>query len=160
IAHGWSGQGGAHSEYQNGHTTGGSQTGANPTGDEGGRAGPEDAWARAKSAPAFIAEPDVPFQGLAKDLVAPGAITLIAAPRGVGKPLRANGLAVAFGGGGTFRGEPVQALPALYIDRENPVATLRARLRGWGASAAKDLHVLTRQEAPDLKDWEAWQNFP
>jgi len=33
-------------------------------------------------------------------------------------------------------------------------------LRGWGASEAVNLKVLTREAAPDLKDKKAWEDFP
>lgn len=127
----------------------------------GGAAERPNPWLLAKSAPEFLAEEEKEFTGLAKDLVAPGAITLIASPKGIGKTQVAHALAVALGSSsGVFRGEHVRAVRVLLLDRENPVSTLKKRLRAWGAAAAENLHVLTRQDAPDLKDRKAWEAFP
>jgi hypothetical protein len=42
-------------------------------------------WLRAQDAPSFLARKKKKFEGLANDLLAPGAITLLSAPRGIGK---------------------------------------------------------------------------
>jgi len=117
-------------------------------------------WAHIKPAPAFLAEEDPPFEGLAKDLLAPGAITAMSAPKGLRKTQVALALAVALATGGRFRGEPVKPVRVLVLDRDNPEPVLRQRLRKWGAATADRLSVLTRQHAPDLKDREAWARFP
>jgi AAA domain-containing protein len=117
-------------------------------------------WLRAKSAPDFLAEEEKEFQGLAKDLLAPGAITLIDSPKGIGKTQVIHAVAVALATGGSFRGEQVKAVKVLLLNRENPVSTLKKRLRAWGAIAAENLNVLTRQDAPDLNDRELWAQFP
>jgi hypothetical protein len=117
-------------------------------------------WEHIKPAPAFLAEPEVPFEGLAKDLLAPGAITIISAPKGLGKTQVALNLGVALATGGIFRGEVVKPVRVLVLDRDNPEAVLKQRLRNWGAATAERLHVLTRRHAPDLKDREAWAQFP
>jgi hypothetical protein len=117
-------------------------------------------WSHIKSAPVLLAEPDTPFEGLAKDLLAPGAITIVSAPKGLGKTQVALNLAVALATGGIFRGEPVQPVRVLLLDRDNPEAVLKQRVRNWGAIVADNLDVLTRQHAPDLKDREAWSQFP
>jgi hypothetical protein len=117
-------------------------------------------WDFAKPAPDFLAEEEKEFEGLAKDLLAPGAITLIAAPRGLGKTQVSHALAVALATGGVFRGERVQSVRVLLLDRDNPEFIIKKRLRAWGAEVAHHLRVLTRQNAPDLKDKAAWAAFP
>jgi hypothetical protein len=117
-------------------------------------------WIHIKSAPVFLAEPDVPFEGLAKDLLAAGAITMMSAPKGLGKTQVALALGVALATGGIFRGERVKSVRVLLLDRDNLEPTLKQRLRNWGATGANNLHVLTRQHAPDLKDRGAWAQFP
>ena len=117
-------------------------------------------WTLAKSAPDLLAEEEKEFAGLAKDILAPGAVTLIAAPRGLGKTQTSHALAVALATGGRFRDEQVKAVRVLLLDRDNPDSLVKKRLRSWGASQAHDLHVLTRQNAPDLKNKEAWTAFP
>lgn len=120
----------------------------------------ENPWEHVKSAPAFLAEEEKEFHGLAKDLLAPGAISLLAAPRGLGKTQTAHALAVALSEGGVFRGEQLRKVKVLIVDRDNPEAIIKKRLRAWGATKAEGLHVLTRQHAPDLKDKSAWEAFP
>jgi hypothetical protein len=132
-------------------------------GDEEGRNAHQESsspWVRAKSAPDFLAEPEEEFRGLAKDLLAPGAITPIDSPKGIGKTQVVHAVAVSLATGGIFRGERVQPVKVLLLDRENPVSTLKKRLRAWGAAVAENLHVLTRQDAPDLKDRDLWAEFP
>lgn len=118
-------------------------------------------WALAKSAPDFLAEEEKEFTGIARDLVAPGVVTLIASPKGIGKTQVVHALAVALGStSGVFRGERVTPCRVLLLDRENARAIVKQRLRKWGAVGAKNLHILTRQDAPDLKDRAAWKAFP
>lgn len=117
-------------------------------------------WAHAKDAPSFLAEEEKEFEGLAKDIVAPGAITLIASPRGDGKTLVLHALAVALATGGVFRGEKVSPARVLVVDRDNPKAIIKKRLRSWGAMQAPELHVLTRENAPSLRDKNVWRAFP
>jgi 5S rRNA maturation endonuclease (ribonuclease M5) len=119
-------------------------------------------WQRIKSVREFLAEPERPFEGLAKDLLAPGAITILSAPKGLGKTQVALALAVALATGGIFRGERVKSVRVLLLDRDNPEPVLKQRLRNWGAIEAESdhFHLLTRQDAPDLKDRDAWADFP
>lgn len=119
-----------------------------------------DPWDFAKPAPDFLAEEEKEFQGLAKDLLAPGAVTLLAAPRGLGKTQVSHALAVALATGGVFRGERVHPVRVLLLDRDNPESIIKKRLGAWGAAEAPNLRVLTRQHAPDLKDKTAWAAFP
>jgi AAA domain len=120
----------------------------------------ENPWPLAKDAPTWLAEPEEEFEGLAKDLLAPGAITEMASPRGLGKTQVSLALAVALATGGLFRGERVKPVRVLLLDRDNPETVVKRRLRAWGAAAAKNLRVLTRQNAPALQDKSAWDQFP
>lgn len=117
-------------------------------------------WARAKAAPDLLAEQDEPFEGWAKDLVSPGSITLIGAPRGLGKTQVIHAIAVGLTTEGEFRGERMPSLRVLLVDRDNPPIIVKKRLRAWGATDAPQLRVLTRSEAPDLKNKNAWETFP
>jgi len=120
----------------------------------------DDPWRFIKDAPTFLAEPQPEFEGLAKDLLTPGAITMVAAPRGLGKTQVAHSLGVALATGGVFRGERVKPTRVLLLDRDNPEYIIRQRLHAWGAEVAKNLHILTRQHAPSLRQRDAWANFP
>jgi len=122
--------------------------------------GAESPWRHAKDAPSWLAEPEVEFEGLAKDLIAPGVITLIASPRGLGKTQVSHALAVALATGGIFRGERVKSVRVLLLDRDNPETIVKRRLRAWGAIEATNLRILTRQNAPALQDKAAWEQFP
>jgi hypothetical protein len=122
--------------------------------------GAVDPWQFIKDAPTFLAEPQPEFEGLAKDLLAPGAITMLAAPRGLGKTQVAHSVGVALATAGIFRGERVKATRVLLLDRDNPEYVIRERLRAWGADVAEHLHILTRQHAPSLRDRAAWDRFP
>jgi hypothetical protein len=119
-----------------------------------------DPWRFIKDAPTFLAEPQPEFDGLAKDLLAPRAITMLAAPRGLGKSQVAHSLGVALATAGIFRGERVKPTRVLLLDRDNPEYIIRQRLQAWGADVARNLHILTRQHAPSLRHRDAWANFP
>jgi len=120
----------------------------------------ESPWRHVQAAPAFLQEPDTAFEGLARDLVAPGAVTFVAAPRGLGKTQFAHALAVALATGARFRGEFIKPVRVLLVDRDNPRAIVKQRLRAWGALGADHLSVLTREHAPALTEREAWAQFP
>jgi hypothetical protein len=117
-------------------------------------------WLRAQDAPSLLAAQEKEFEGLANDLLAPGAITLLGVPRGIGKTHISHALAVPLATGREFRGERVKPVRVFLFDRDNPRAVVKQRLRAWGAAKALNLHVLTRQNAPDLKDRTAWDLFP
>jgi hypothetical protein len=85
---------------------------------------------------------------------------MISAPKGLGKTHVAHALCVALATAGVFRGEQVRPARVLLLDRENPRRLIKQRLRAWGADNAHNLHVLTRENAPDLKDEQAWRAFP
>jgi 5S rRNA maturation endonuclease (ribonuclease M5) len=117
-------------------------------------------WVHAQDAPSFLATQEKEFEGLADELLAPGAITVLSAPRGIGKTHVSHALAIALATGGNFRGKWVKPVRVLLFDRDNPGAVVKQRLRAWGAAKALNLRVLTRQNAPDLKDKSAWDHFP
>ena len=85
---------------------------------------------------------------------------MLAAPRGLGKSQVAPALAVALATGGKFRGEEVRPMRVFLVDRDNPKGVVWERLRAWGADKAPALFVLTREDAPSLKDKVAWDKFP
>jgi hypothetical protein len=117
-------------------------------------------WTKVKSVACWLEEVDPEFQGLAKDLVAPGCISVIAAPRGLGKSHCAHAVAVALTTSGIFRGERVQPARVLLLDRDNPKAIVKKRLRAWGATRSISFDVLSREECPPLTDPDAWILFP
>jgi hypothetical protein len=130
---------------------------ANASTDEGGLDNP---WDHVKSVPAWLDEPEPEFKGLAKDLVAPGCITVMAAPRGLGKTHVADALCVALTTSGVFRGERVESVRVLLLDRDNPESIVKARLRAWGAKHSVAFEALSRENAPPLTDARAWALFP
>jgi hypothetical protein len=117
-------------------------------------------WLRAKDVPSWLGEREIEFQGLVKDLLAPGCITFVAAPRGTGKTQVMHAVCVALTTYGVFRGEHLDPAQVLLLDRDNPGAITKQRLRAWGALKSRGFKVLTREEVPDLKDREAWGYFP
>jgi hypothetical protein len=117
-------------------------------------------WQRAISAVEFVQQEEDEHQSLTADLVYPGAITLIAAPRGTGKSIVALILAVAEVTAGIFRGERLRPVRVLYVDRDNPPRLIRDRLRRIGVEGAVNLRVITRVDAPPLTDKQAWLALP
>lgn len=117
-------------------------------------------WDQAISAPDFLAQDDVELQATVRDMVVPGCITVVSAPRASGKSLSALYLAVSMASGGVFRGEAVTPQRVLLCDRDNPPALVRKRLKAFGAHTATGLQVLTRDHTPPLTDRDAWADFP
>jgi AAA domain len=117
-------------------------------------------WLRAQDAPSFLSKKKKKFEGLAHALLAPGAITLLSAPRGIGKTQVAHALAVMLATGKEFRGQSVKPVRVFLLDRENPQSVFSERLASWGGAHAPNLLLLTREDAPDLKDKAAWERFP
>src|SRR5438094_179839 len=99
------------------------------------------AWARAVAAPEFCAGSEADIAWIERPFLAPGVVTLWFSPRGLGKTLIAHEMAVRL----AQRGKRV-----LLIDRDNPRAETRRRLRRWGATDAPLLRVLGRDGAPPL----------
>src|SRR5262249_25615978 len=117
-------------------------------------------WQRATSAVDFVQQEEDEHHSLTKDLVYPGGITLIAAPRGTGKSIVALILAVAEAAGGVLRSERLHSIRVLYVDRDNPPRLIRERLRRIGVAGAQNLRVLTRKDAPPLTDRATWLTLP
>lgn len=117
-------------------------------------------WDKAVAAPDFVRRtpPAVPW--LVPGVLARGAITTWAAPRGLGKSLIALKLATELARGGTFCGQPLTPVRVLYVDRDNPDFVVGSRLVAWGGADVPDLKVLTRDDAPDLTQKGAWAQFP
>jgi hypothetical protein len=122
---------------------------------------PADPWARTVSAADLVAAEQHEPDWIAEPLAAPGAVTVVASPRGLCKTHVVHALAVAVATGGKFCGRDVRAGRVLLIDRDNPRREVRRRLKGWGAAdAGERLRVLTRDDAPPLTDARAWATFP
>jgi len=113
--------------------------------------GTQNPWDKAISAPEFLASTDLEVDWLEENLLAPGAITEIFSPRGIGKSLAAH----AFGIRLAKRGKRV-----LLADRDNPPREVKRRLKYWGAQDAPSFKVLTRDEVPPLTNKAAWKTFP
>jgi hypothetical protein len=108
----------------------------------------------------FVQQEEDEHQSLTADLVYPGGITIMAAPRGTGKSIVALILAVAETSGGIFRGERLQPVRVLYVDRDNPPRLIRDRLRRIGVEGAANLWLITRLDAPPLTNKQAWLALP
>jgi hypothetical protein len=117
-------------------------------------------WRHIQSVPDFLSKERPQFQGIVKDLLKAGALTVISAPRGIGKSNTSYALAVALANGGVFRGEQLTPCRMLLLDRDNPEGTLEIQLRGWGGDEAPQFDVLTREHCPDLLDTKAWALLP
>jgi hypothetical protein len=117
-------------------------------------------WDKAIAADAFLRQEDTQYEALATDLVVPGAITVVAAPRGTFKSITTLALGIALATGGRFRGQCVSQVRVLLIDRDNPPHVIRQRLHKLGATGVQYLKVLTRDMAPPLTDKAKWAAFP
>src|SRR5947209_3493389 len=84
-----------------------------------------DVWDNAITAQEFLQQSDTDLPATVKDLVVPGCITIVAAPRASGKTLVALYLGVALATGGMFRGERLNPKRVLLVDRDNPPALSR-----------------------------------
>ncbi len=110
-----------------------------------------DPWAQAQSAADFISAEEPEVTWLEENLLAPGSITEIFSPRGIGKTHVAHALAVKLAR---------QGKRGLLLDRDNSRREVRRRLGGWGAAEVDTLKVLARDQAPPLTDKVAWAAFP
>lgn len=121
-----------------------------------------DIWSRVKSIAEFCAEEDPSIQNYIKDIIVPGLITIIAAPRGIGKTHVLMALEFLLSQGGVFRGNEVTPLRVLHLDRDNPSRIIKQRIKSWFGPNLQNSNVklLTRDEAPSLKDTKAWQSLP
>jgi len=109
-------------------------------------------WKSAISVDAFLSSTDADVIYLVKNVIARESVTVLAAPRGLGKTHLACFWAILLARLG-YR--------VLLIDRDNPKAEIKRRMRAWGASGlGAKLKVLARDEAPPLTDKAAWLAFP
>jgi hypothetical protein len=111
-------------------------------------------WA-AEGMDTFLASDDREVAWLVRDVLAPGCLTQIFAPRGVGKSLLADHWAVALSSAGKR---------VLVLDRDNPRHALRNRLRSLGAGDLREyganLKVISREKCPPLTRPDEWAAFP
>jgi len=108
-------------------------------------------WSAAQEAPTFLVAGTDEVDFLEPRLLAPGAITELFSPRGIGKTQVGLALAVKLAHSGKR---------ILLLDRDNPPSEVRKRLRSWGASQTPTLKVLTRDKVPRLMDLASWVQFP
>src|SRR5262245_8079939 len=108
-------------------------------------------WARALSAPAYCAVVEKHLEWLVPNLLMPGAVTRLSAPKGLGKSNIAFGAMVQLARAG---------VRILLCDRDNPNAIIRARLWAWGADVLECIDVLGREDAPPLTNHREWKSFP
>jgi hypothetical protein len=81
---------------------------------------PSTVWGNAITAQEFLQQVDADLPADVKDLVVPGCITAVSAPRASGKTIVALYLGVALATGGVFRGERLAPKRVLLVDRDNP----------------------------------------
>jgi hypothetical protein len=110
-----------------------------------------DPWSAAVGAPAFLSSEEEGPDFLEPRLLALGAITEIFSPRGLGKTLVGQSLAVKLARSGAR---------VLYLDRDNPRREVKKRLKYWGAGDTPALKIMTREDVPPLTNVAAWQSFP
>jgi hypothetical protein len=108
-------------------------------------------WALAVSAPVFLASTETERDFLEERLLAPGSVTEIFSPRGLGKTHVAHAVAVKLARAG---------LRVLFLDRDNSRREVRRRFRAWGAAEASTLKLLGRDQVPPLTNRAEWQRFP
>lgn len=92
---------------------------------------PGAVWQQAITAHDFLLQQEADVLAHVKDLVVPGCITEVSAPRASGKSLVALYLGVALSKGGVFRAEQLTQRRVLLVDRDNPPSLVRKRL-GYG----------------------------
>ncbi len=110
-----------------------------------------DCWSAAIAAPEFLAASAGEVEFLEPRLLAPGCLTELFSPRGLGKTHVAHAIAVKLARTGRR---------VLLLDRDNSAHEVRRRLRGWRAERADTLKVLPRDKARPLTDAAAWRGFP
>lgn len=109
---------------------------------------PKTVW----DAAAFVTEDeaDANIEFLESPVLAPGHLTLLAGPGGLGKTNYARWLAVKLARAGKR---------VLYLDRDNPPRKARQALRDWGGTGI--VKLLCRDKVPALlRNDAAWEAFP
>ena len=95
-------------------------------------------WAAARQIDEFLSSGEPNGDWLVDNILARESITLIAAPRGLGKTHLAYWWAILL----TRRG-----LRGLIIDRDNPKSEIKRRLKAWGAAGLGDkLKIIARDQ--------------
>jgi hypothetical protein len=112
---------------------------------------PRTPWDVALSAPDFLRTHEAEVDWYEANLLAPGSITQIFAPRGLGKTHVALHLGVKCAR---------RDLRVLLLDRDNSRREVKRRLGAWGAAETPSFKVLTRDEVPPLTNADAWKTFP
>ncbi len=120
---------------------------------------PKSIWDTAVDATWFSKQPSRYTPTLVRDVLYPGCLTMVSAPRGTGKSLATMAMVIAAATRGSYRSEPVEPIRVLYIDRDNPPEMIKERLKGWGATG-QNINLITRDNAPSLVDHETWAKFP
>jgi hypothetical protein len=87
-------------------------------------------WRHTLSVPEFLADTAQEVPWLVKNLLARGAIIMLAAPHGVGKTLVSIKLARELALGGVFGDQALAPVQVLYLSRHNHRHVIAARLRG------------------------------
>ncbi|MDA2924365.1 bifunctional DNA primase/polymerase [Acidobacteria bacterium AH-259-L09] len=111
----------------------------------------ENPWTLACPAPEFLTIEEEAQEWYEENVLAPGFITEMFSPRGIGKTLVAHGIGVRQARNGKR---------VLLLDRDNGHREIQRRLREWGAENTPTFKVLTRDQVPPLTDRAAWQTFP
>ena len=121
-----------------------------PTGFSGGvRINP---WSLVVGMNEFLRGEEEPLKFMLPRVILKGTVVEVFSPRGLGKSIWADDVAVSLAKAG-FR--------VLLIDRDNPRRTVRERLRAFGATAdLPNLKILSRENAPPLTDTGSWREFP
>ncbi|GEM_PF-2607711 len=119
-----------------------------------------DVWSKARTAKDFIAAESQEADWIVRNLIVRQAVTVIVSPRGLCKTHFLLALVVAKATGGFFLGEKLEPGKVLLLDRDNPPAELKRRLKAWGAGDLTNLDVMKRDEVPPLTDAKAWATFP
>lgn len=110
-----------------------------------------DMWAQAVPVGEFLdmTEPEVSW--LEENVVAPGSITELFSPRGLGKTHIAYAIAVKLARRG---------IRVLLLDRDNSRREVKRRLTAWGAAGLTTFKVMLRDHVPPLTETAAWDTFP
>jgi hypothetical protein len=99
----------------------------------------------------FLTATEADTAWLVPDILAPGCMTQLYAPRGLGKSVFADHWAVTLAASGKR---------VLILDRDNPRCTIQTRLRNLGADGLDRLKVISREKCPPLTKPEQWAAFP
>ena len=113
-----------------------------------------DPWA-SEGMDTFLMDAEEEPTHLVPNVLVPGCITQIFAPRGIGKSVLAAFWAV---------GLALSGKRVLMLDRDNPRCTVKNRLRHLGADnlgeQKSNLRVIARERCPKLTEYEKWASFP